>query len=307
MSVQEWIMQWISLRCAGLSARTVAQYNDLVRRFVGPTLGKTPITELMSADVAKLLQSICDTGHTRTAELVYVLLNAALRAAYQHHIINQNPCDLILRPRHYARQTQFLPPEELHRFAMWCLRHPSTWSTAWLLAMICGLRRGELCGLRWSDVDLRQGEIHICNQRQVIPGRGTVEAVPKSRSSVRTIPLPAELVRVLRAQLARQTETRLKTGIDTPYVVSGANNRPVCPHTLDNVLPSSLAAAGVPRITLHGLRHSMATAGLSAEVPMRVLQQLLGHASMSTTARIYTHVLHKDEVSAIDAIRTLVL
>ena len=195
--------------------------------------------------------------------------------------------------------------DDMRAFARWCVGAP--WGHAWLLAMLCGLRRGELAGLRWSDVDLTAGVLHIRNQRQRISGKGVIDCPPKSAAGRRDIPLPADLGRLLALVMRRQAAQAAACGVSAVYVVSYTDNRPIDPHALNAALSRDLAAAGLPPINLHGLRHSMATAAVAAGVPIKVLQTLLGHASYTTTADIYAHVLPTDRKLAIDAVAAHVL
>lgn len=307
MTMVEWLNQWISLRSAGLAPRTLEQYRALTRAYIAPALGAVELHAVQPAQISALLASICDAGHSRTAQLVFVMLRASMAEAVRLGNLEKSVCDQVMRPRHFQAVTQYLEPEEMAAFASWCLTRPSAWAHAWLLAMLCGLRRGEIAGLRWRDVDFRAKEVHICNQRQAISGCGSIDLPPKSHAGVRIIPLSEPLLRLLRSEKARQASVRVAGGLPPAYVVAGRLNGPVNPHALDRALSRALSAAGCPPVTLHGLRHSMATAAVSAGVSMRVLQDLLGHASMSTTAAVYAHVLHRDRTAAIDALTSLVL
>lgn len=278
MQFSNWLTQWIALRSAGLAPRTVDQYHDLVARYIAPAIGTVSVDNLTPDQVSGLLASICADGHTRTAQLVYVLLRAALADAVRCGRLARSPVDQVLRPRHYAQPRAYLAAEDLSALICWCLANPGVYSRAWLLACLLGLRRGEIAGLRWQDVDLRGQVIHIRQQRQ--PGADPTP--PKSRAGVRDLPIPAPLLPVLRA--ARSVG----------YVV------PVDAARLDRQLPVDLAAAGVPRVSLHGLRHSMATAAMQSGCNLRVLQSILGHTSPSTTAAIYVHVCVSDQLQALD-------
>lgn len=278
MTLEQWLSQWISLRRAGLAPRTIESYTGLLRNHIAPALGTVSVESLTADQISALLASLCDAGHTRTAELVFVLLRAALAAAVRCGRIVRSPTELVLRPRHYAQQRAYLIAADLARLIAWCVANPGQYTRAWLLAAVLGLRRGEIAGLRWNDVDFRQQVIHVRQQRQ--PGRAS--APPKTHSSIRDIPMPALLSDALRP--AR--------GLG--YVV------PVSPGRLDRQLPRDLVAAGVPVITLHGLRHSMATAAMQSDCNLRILQSILGHSSPSTTAQCYCHVRPDDQRHALD-------
>lgn len=284
MTLEQWLSQWISLRVAGLAPRTIESYHDLVRLHIAPVLGTVSVDSVSADQITALLAALCAAGHTRTAQLCYVLLRAALADAARCGRIARSPMELVLRPRHYAQQRAYLGAEDLRRLVTWCAANPGQYTRAWLLASLLGLRRGEIAGLRWVDVDISQKVIHIRNQRQRVAGQ-LLDSPPKSRAGIRDIPLPPLLLSVLRQ--AR--------GIG--YVV------PVDPAQLDHQIKIDLEAADVPAVTLHGLRHSMATAAMRSGCSLRVLQTILGHASASTTANIYQHVELADKSAALDALQ----
>lgn len=303
--VNEWLSDWVSLRSCALAARTVESYRDLIARYIAPALGGLDLAALGAADMQRLIASICAAGHVRTAQLVLVLIRAACRDAVMAGYLAADPTARVLRPRHVRADPRFMTADQMQIFAHWCIGAP--WGHAWLLAMLCGLRRGELAGLRWSDVDLTAGVLHIRNQRQRIAGRGVIDCPPKSAAGRRDIPLPADLGRLLALVKRRQAAQGTVCGFSAVYVVSYTDNRPIDPHALNAALSRDLTAAALPPINLHGLRHSMATAAVSAGVSIKVLQSLLGHANYATTADIYAHVLPDDRKIAIDAVAAHVL
>ncbi len=305
MTVYQWLSDWISLRSPGLAPRTVESYRALVARHIAPAFGSVALEDLSPAAIQSLLAALCDAGHARTAQLVLVLLRAALSDALDLGVIAADPTRRVLRPRHVRADPRYWSPDEMRAFALHCNGAP--WGHAWLLAMLCGLRRGELAGLRWSDVDFAANVLHIRNQRQRISGKGVIDCPPKSAAGRRDIPLPADLGRLLTLVKRRQAAQAAVCGFSAVYVVSYTDNRPIDPHALNAALSRDLAAAGLPPINLHGLRHSMATAAVAAGVPIKVLQTLLGHANFATTADIYAHVLPNDRKVAIDAVAAHVL
>lgn len=303
MLVADWVSDWVSLRSAGLAARTLECYRGLIARYVVPGLA-VDLADLTPGHVQGLIAAVCECGHSRTAQQLFMLLSAALKEAVSCGVIPRNPCERVMRPKHVPSAARFWSPEEMAAFVGFCPN--SCWGCAWLLALLCGLRRGELAGLRWADVDLQGRVIHVRNQRQRVDGVGVIDCAPKSAAGRRDIPLPESLVSVLRAEFRRQRAQEAAGGLLPAYVVSYHDNSPIDPHRLNLALSRDIALAGLRPVNLHGLRHSMATAAVAAGVPIKVLQELLGHASFSTTADIYAHVLKTEKISAIDSLFTLV-
>lgn len=296
--LRQYLYDWLSLRSSGLAPRTLECYRHLIGDYLGTIPGN--LEDLQPAAIQGLLAQICAAGHQRTAQLCLVVLKAALSDAVSCGLLAANPAARCLRPRHTAADPRYWSPEELRAFALYC--ENSRWGLAWRLAMFCGLRRGELAGLRWADVDLSAGCLHIRNQRQRVDGLGLIDCAPKSAAGRREIPLPAHLIGALRAEQRRQRIRQAAGGVLPVYVVSYLDNRPIDPHRLNKALSQDIKQSGLRPINLHGLRHSMATAAVAAGVPIKILQELLGHANYSTTADIYAHVLRSEKISAIDSL-----
>lgn len=264
MNTMTFLNDWLALRSAELRPRTIESYRDLLDRFVLPSLGTVPIAQLQSEDVRHLLATISAAGKTRTAELVYVMLKSALA--------DLEPCPMrrVKRPAHVQVSPEAWSDDHIRAYlaALDGHRH----GLALSLGLVMGLRRGEICGLRWSDIDFSDGTMHIVNQCQRLSSGKIVDCPPKSASSVRILPIPDGLMRRLRRE-------RQLAG----YICA------LTPSGLDAAHRALVSRLGLPPIPLHGLRHSMATACIRHGGDMRSLQSVLGHASYSTTANRYTH------------------
>jgi integrase len=160
---------------------------------------------------------------------------------------------------------------------------------AWELAL-SGLRRGEIAGLRWSDVDLEKKTLAINNNRVAAGGR-SVENDPKSAASRRSLPLPDRLVTVLRSARARQAGEQLALGTcgSWLYVVSNEIGEPYAPGVLSRYWRETVKAAGIRHIKLHAARHICATLMHLQGVPVAVIAAWIGHKDASLTMRLYAH------------------
>lgn len=301
--VSKWVSGWIDRRAPGLAPRTVECYRSVLRLHIAPTIGSRRIDDLKARHISAMLADLLAAGHSRTAQLCYVILRAALADAVRAGKLRSNPADRLDPPRHRRADPRWWTPDELHRFAVFAQNRP--FALAWQLALCCGLRRGELAGLRWVDVDQAAGLIHIRNQRQRVGGR-LIDAPPKSAAGRRDLPIPPGLLPLLERQQLLQQACAILSGVPPVYVCS-PDGSPIAPEALNRALAADVAAAGVRPINLHGLRHSMATLAVSLGVSMRVLQQLLGHSSYAVTAGTYAHVLHSDQAAAMDKIASFVV
>jgi integrase len=172
----------------------------------------------------------------------------------------------------------------------------------WQLAMSTGLRRGELAGLRWEDLDLGAGRLRVAVTRTVVSYR-VVDGDPKSATSKRAIGLDPGTVAALKAHKARQATERLAWGpawADNGLVFVQEDGQPYHPQRLSKMFGQAAHKAKLPPIRLHDLRHSYATAGLEAGVPLLVMSRRLGHSSLAITADTYSHVLPQVDQDAAD-------
>ena len=288
MTLNEWLSSWLSLRSGSLALRTVDCYRATVRLHIAPALGAVALDQLTPAACVSLLSSVCAAGHTRTAVLVHAILSRALRDAVQNGLLASSPMASVGRPSHRPARPQWLTPDQIPAYVAAVSADP--YRLAWLLALCCGLRRGEICGLRWQDVDFRSSELHVSNQRQRLASGTVIDCPPKSAAGERTVPVPAPVLAALKA--ARQV---------SGYVI------PLLPSSLDRAHARLLARAGLPHVRLHDIRHTMGAVAVREGVPIKVLQELLGHSRYSTTADIYAHVDDTASRAAIDQIALSVL
>ena len=162
------------------------------------------------------------------------------------------------------------------------------------LGALTGMRRSELAGLKWPDIDTKSGWLRVVRVRQRIYGHGIVEGQPKTHRSRRTVALSRSAVSVLESIKMNQIEMRLKAGPiwqHTDYIFTMENGAPIDPDNLSREFRRIVREAGLPHGTLHGLRHAYATALLSANVHPAVVQSALGHSSIALTIDTYSHVI----------------
>lgn len=300
MTVSEWVEAYLDLRRPELAPRTLEQYADLVNRYIVPALGPLPLADLSSLAVAKLVANV-QANHPRTAQLVHRFLSAACKRAVAYGLLAANPVAAVAAPRHRRADPRWLDAEGVH--ALLSRTVGSRWHIAWSLALCLGLRRGELAGLKWRDVDLDKRLLTVSQQVQLIGGR-IVTGPPKSEAGLRSLPLPASLS----AELAMwRRAQRAPIGPECYVLSCHADGGPVTPGALNHALARDMRRAGLEPINLHGLRHTMATMAVAQGVHLRVLQDLLGHASITLTADTYSHILPSTLRDAVDAINEIML
>lgn len=265
MNMREYLADWLLIHCADLKPRTAEQYNSLSKRYIMPVIGDICVEDLVEHDIRHVLAPIIGSGHTRTAELVYVIIRAALGDLHRSDLMRE-----IKRPHHRQHSPRPWSDADMRTYVSALWSHPH--GLALSLGVLLGMRRGEICGLRWGDIDFANAEVHVCNQRVRLATGKIIDTTPKSETSERYIPVPEALLSRLYA--ARGLPTAYVDGI-SPEGLSKAHRK----------LVASLALRYIP---LHGLRHSFATSCVRHGADMRVLQIIMGHSSYYITANRYT-------------------
>ena len=277
-TVGDFARDWLTARAASVKPRTIEQYAEKARTITA-AIGDRSLASLTPATCAGVYAPYTAAGQLRTAQLVYSVLGMMLSDAVGWHLIDASPMTALRRPRYDPREINpFLADEAA------ALQADPVHGIAWRLLAGTGLRRGEACALRWTDVDFRTAQIRI--ERQLVRAGGKLyEDAPKSDAGKRTIPISAALVDDLRAHLLNQILMRRVSD----YVISCDGAR-VEPRTVNRWLTAAAVRAGVADAHPHRWRHTYGADAVSAGVDIRVLQRLLGHSNISVTARYYAYV-----------------
>lgn len=236
----------------------------------------------------------------RTVVTMLVVLSSALDDAMAQGLVARNVARLVKRPKVTTTEMATWSPEQAAAFRAHVA--DDRLAACWLLTL-AGLRRSEVLGLRWADVDHDAGTITVA-QGRVVVGGGTVTGAPKSTRSARTLPMPRDVLTALRAFKTRQAEEHLALGAgwpDTDLVAVNADGSPIRPETYSKVFAAHCAAAGVPVIRLHDVRHTAATMLLDGGTTPSATAKWLGH-DPAITLRVYGHVYDDALASAGDAL-----
>lgn len=228
--------------------------------------------------------------HPRAAQLQYACLCVAMKKAVQLGMLPRSPMEGTVKPNHTAARAKVLDAQQLATYID--AARQETCFPLLLIMATCGLRRGEALGLQWRDVDLQRRTISIHQQRLRIGGSYQLQPL-KSRASVRVLPISTALAEELRA-----IHVRSFTGFihDTT------------PDSLRKAHLRVLSVGALPPVTLHGLRHSVATLAASQGCPMKILQGILGHSKYDLTADLYADHLSAENFTAhVEALQSVVL
>lgn len=231
--------------------------------------------------------------------MVHAVLRNAVEHAVREELVPRNVVKLVRVPApHYEVGTGLSLAEARRLLAA---VRADRLHAVYVLALSAGLRRGELLGLRWADVDLDGGELHVRQAVQRVGGELRFTE-PKTRHSRRTIPLPAIAVDALREHKARQAADRLAAGPgwrDSGLVFTTATGTGIEPRNLNRHWYSLRMRAGLPSVRLHDLRHTCVTLLLDAGAPPHIVQAIAGHSGIQVTMSIYAHAAQEEQRKAL--------
>ena len=291
-TVGDYLEQWLETQVRLQNApRTYQDYRYHVQRFLQPRLGHLKLTQLRPLHLQGLYVTLRQQGLTRTVDYVHQVMRKALNDAVKLQLLARNPA-LAARPPRSRTQPVDIPSVEIVRAALAAIRGTDL-ELPIRLAVTTGVRPGELVALRWRDFDLETGRARIRQSLQRIKGHGLVFAPTKTHRSTRTIALDASVVQQLKEFQACQAAHRRQLGSlydNQDLVFTQADGRPIEPSVMLNRFQRALQRAGLPSLRIKDLRHVHASIMLGEGVHPRVVQEQLGHASITLTLDTYSHV-----------------
>ena len=306
----EYARHWLdNIAATKVSAKTLERYREIVETNIIPVIGETRLQKLTTAHVESLYSQAQKSGRrdgrglsTTTVRHMHVVLSAILVSASKKRLIQTNPMeDVESVPKAATPEIKTLDSGEVQTLLR-TARGTDLYAPV-LLAAATGMRRGEVLGLRWSDIDF---------ERRVLAVRQSLEETrqddlriksPKTASGVRTIILPEFAIAALRGHRREQAERRLAVGLGSNkrgLVFTDLDGNPRSPNKLTKGFGRLVKRAGVARITLHGLRHTHATQLLLNNVHVKTVSERLGHANITITLETYAHVLPSMQQDAAD-------
>jgi len=295
LTLDEWTERWLTGYAEPtLRPGTVSGYRSVFRNHISPALGEKPIRSITRADVQRFYNRLKQTkvrthgqeGEKALADSmvrkIHMLLHEIMEAAVRSHLISQNPTDGTTIPGCNYSPMQVLNGEQLDRF-LEAIRQEPMWYDFFYTEITTGLRRGEICGLKWDDLDEESGKLRVRRSIRVAPGGELEIGETKTEKGRRSILLPPSTLHLL--------QERRKEAV-TEWIFPSLLNpeRPTSPNAAYQRLKDILRGAGLPDIRFHDLRHTFATHALASGVDAKTLSGILGHTNASFTLDTYTHV-----------------
>lgn len=296
----EWIEHsWLPMTEPRVKPSTFLSYTRNLELHVIPVLGRKPLQQVTPPMLNSLYAALATGSESRkalsakTISYIHATVHKVLADAVDAGLLGRNVAASAKPPRPARRATGGInawEPHELARFLE--VVNDTRLGAIWRLAAMTGMRRGEVLGVRWCDLDLDRARLSV-RQAVVAVGYEVVHSTPKSHSA-RVIDLDAETVAQLHAHRTRQEAERAEWAADyqdQDLVVAKENGEPIHPHTFSQAFERLIAKAGLRMIRLHDLRHTHATLALKAGVPVKVISERLGHESPAFTLKQYAHVI----------------
>ena len=294
--------RWLPLKKSQLSRSTFDSYRNNVRLHVAPRIGTIQLRQLQPEDLDTFYAELLVDGKLngaggglapKTVRNIHGMLRKALADAHRKGTVHRNVADLADPPKVRnggAKDHQVWSADELRSFLG--AIEDSGWFAPIFLSANAGMRRGELLGLTWRNVDLDKARL-VVDQQLLSVGYEAEVGAPKTNTSRRTIDLDPRTVAVLRTWRRLQLEQHMSNGTrnDDDFVFTHPDGGPVHPDRFSKVWDQLVAEHGVRRIRLHDLRHTHASILLKANVPVKVVSERLGHSSPAFTMTVYQHVL----------------
>jgi integrase len=281
---------------------TLEDYAFTVRKHLSPALGSIPVQTLTPATVQSFYSDRIDAGvGARTVQLCHLRLSQALALAEREGIVTRNVCAATDAPHSRPTPSEVWTGDEARRFID--ASESDTYAPLWFLALKSGLRRGELLGLRWQDLDLAQRLLSVRQTVVLLAGAPSIQS-PKTEAARRTIKLSVDIVEALATYRVAQVERRLaaQSWSNGDLVFCTGEGKPLNPNNLYRNFDAIVAASGVKRIAFHGMRHTHATLLLAAGTPIKAVSERLGHSKTSITLDTYAHMLPDMQDRAVEAI-----
>ena len=289
MTLGEWLDQWLEDVEGTVRPTTFTRYRGTVKNYLKPCLGSKKLCQLKPRDIQRFYETLAKEGRqdgqgglsSGTIRGIHTVLHGALKAAQQASLIAGNPTEELEPPKFRYKDKQVLTDEQLDIF-MKTIERDEIWRDLFYTELTTGLRRGEICGLKWEDFDEVNGTLKVRRTVHVEKGGNRTTWDTKTSAGTRTITLPFSTAELLR----KRRQSALSDWI---FPDTLKPEQPTNPSSAYSHLKALLKKAGLPSIQFHALRHTFATHALASGVDVKTLSGILGHTRAGFTLDTYTH------------------
>ena len=293
-TLEEYLKEWIKNTEPSLRAKTAFQYRELMKKHITPHLGQIPLKDITQQRIERFYGDLRQAGvGVRTVRYNHAILHKAFEKAVMYGLLVRNPAHGATLPRIGQQEMSVLDEAQVGIFLT--AASGSFYEALYHLAVVTGMRQGELFGLKWSDLQWNTGLLYVQRQVQRVPGKGWGFVEPKTKAGRRPIRLGPGTVDVLRAHNTRQDQLRQSVGkrwVNNNLIFPNGVGNPMEPSNMRLDFNRVLKEAGLPKIRFHDLRHTAASLMLNHNIPVLVVSKMLGHSKPSVTLDIYAHLYH---------------
>ncbi|MFO8143201.1 MAG: tyrosine-type recombinase/integrase [Dehalococcoidales bacterium] len=299
-TVAEFLNKWLrDYAKPNLAPRTAEGYESIIRRHLIPALGTIPLTQLKPEHLQRYYSEKLSEGRfdgkgalmRTTVSHHHTCIHRALENALKWGLIRRNPADSVTPPRPQRSEMHTMDEDDLYKFLEAAKETP--YHVIFYVALFTGMRRSEILALRWSDVDLLLCQLHITRSLHYLRGGEIIFRAPKTVKGRRMVALSPSLALLLQEHKDKQSAQRAMLGLslaDDDLVFADPEGKPLLPDTISNAWRKLIKRVGLKGIRLHDARHTHASLMLKQGVHPKIVQERLGHATISTTLDLYSHV-----------------
>ena len=301
MLYKEWLSNWLENYVQpSAKQRTYTRYKEIVEQHINPQLGELDLSEITPYVLQYYVTELLRSGNLRTGKglsansvnSIITVIQNTLKTAYSLGMISEYVGDKIKRPRASEKKVECFSISEQKKIEQYVLNEENTRLFGVLLCLYTGLRIGELLALEWTDIDMSKGELWVnktCHYGKDENGAfGRITDIPKTQSSIRTIPIPRQLMPHLREAKKKSLST---------HIVSNGSNF-ISIRSYQRSFSTLLKKLNIPHRGFHTLRHTFATRALECGMDVKTLSEILGHKNPTVTLNRYAHSMmeHKKEM-----------
>lgn len=319
ITLQQWLKTWLhEYRVNDLSPSSLDKYNGIYNNYIkNSEIGVIKLKDLSTSNL-QAYYNVLMSKHKKSPNVIKTInktIKCCLNQAVKETYILFNCSNNVILPKLASKkEVEIFTVEEQQQFIRSLDNHRHR--VLFILVFATGLRLGEVTALKWHDINFEKNELSVKRtfKRVTILGKTEgnkteiIEQPPKTEHSKRTIPIPSNVIIELKKHRKNQLAEKLKNKliyVDNDLVFPNEIGEPTDPRNLDRSYARALKNAGISHKKFHALRHTYATRLFEADVPLKTVQELLGHSDISITANIYTHVMPKQKIAAVEKINSL--
>lgn len=324
LTLGTWLNEWLDVYAKPrIKQSTYISYSTYITKHINPEIGKIKLSMLRADMLQRFFNEKANTGRLdgsgglseKTLRNLYTMLSTALKQAYESDLIPRNYAELVKLPKVNKKEMRVLSLSEQKQLMEALKNSDERYKIGILICLTTGIRVGELCGLKWSDINEITNVLSIrrtLNRLQSIDKKNSKTEIvidtPKSTKSIREIPMQPFVINELYSyKIQREAEKASSIEIyDTrDFIICNEIGTPIEPRTMQDVFKRMLLNANIKEANLHALRHTFATRALEMGVDIKTLSELLGHTDISTTLNKYAHSLDEQKRKAMNLMSNL--